>query len=455
MSAAGIPEDLLEKYGTNGPRYTSYPTAPHFKTDVDHEALAGAWEEADADLSLYMHVPFCQVRCLFCGCHVKVTSQRDRSLDYVDRLLHELDTAGGLVDLERPLRQMHFGGGTPNFLLPEQMERLLGGIRERTNASDDAEWAIECDPRTLDRSYVDMLLDLGINRFSLGVQDLQPEVMKAVARDQGKETVEGIVSAIRSRGPISVNLDLIYGLPLQTEESWARTISDIINIKPTRLAVFGYAHVPWKAKHQTALKQDELPGPELRAALSSLAREALVAAGYVAIGMDHFALPEDPLAEALADATLHRNFMGYTTRRGLDQLAIGTSAISKIGRSFSQDHVNLHTWQERVDAGHMPWERGLVLSDDDLLRGEIITELSCNGRLDLTKLEAAHDIEFGGAFTPELERLREMEGDGLLALSDGEVVLTETGRYLVRNVCMVFDAWLPKGEGSRVYSRTV
>lgn len=452
-----VPPELLEKYGKRGPRYTSYPTAPHFDPEADPEALAQAWRESTSDLSLYAHLPFCQVRCLFCGCHVKITRQRERSVDYVDRLLHELDTASGLVDFARPLRQLQLGGGTPNFLLPEQMRRLIEGVRERFKPADDGEWGVECDPRTIDRSYVELLADLGFNRFSFGVQDLDPDVMAAVARPQSVETVEEVVAAVRDQNPRSLNLDLIFGLPRQSDASWARTLERVVALRPDRLAVFGYAHVPWMAKHQKALEKHDLPDPALRARLAAAAREAFVSAGYVEIGFDHFALPEDELAIALEQATLHRNFMGYTTQRGLDLLAVGTSAIAKVGRSFTQDSKDLAHWQDEVDAGRMPWERGLVLSEDDILRGEIILELSCNARLDIAEIERRFDIDFRSHFATELARLEEMATDGLLTIGSDEIRLSETGRYLVRNACMVFDAWLGRDSASDTprYSKTV
>lgn len=457
MSALVVPPALVAKYGTRGPRYTSYPTAPQFRADLSRESLAQAWREARSDLSLYLHVPFCQVRCTFCGCHVKITRQRGRSTDYVDRLLRELDTAGTLVDLARPLRQVQLGGGTPNFLLPEQMTRLVEGLRARTHPAADAEWGIECDPRTLEESYASMLHDLGFNRFSLGVQDLDPDVMAAVNRAQSLRTVEQVVAMLRARGPVSLNLDLIYGLPRQTEASWSRTLESILLLRPSRLAVFGYAHVPWLKKHQTSLEPLGLPDAELRTRLAGAAREAFLGAGYVEVGMDHYALPEDELARARHDGTLHRNFMGYTTKRGLDQVAIGTSAISKVGRSFTQDEKDLARWEAEVDAGSMPWERGLVLTDDDLLRADVITELSCNGRVDMDAIGRAHGVDFSRHFARELEALRDMERDGLLAIGPRAIDLTPLGVVLVRNACMVFDAYLAREAGDPLprYSQTV
>jgi oxygen-independent coproporphyrinogen-3 oxidase len=435
---------LLQKYGMQGPRYTSYPTAPCFRPEEDRAALRNAWRAASADLSVYLHVPFCQVRCTFCGCHVEIKGRRETATPYVDLLLRELDLCGGLVDLSRPLRQLHLGGGTPNYLLPEDMRRLLLALRARLDVQPDAELAIECDPRRLDRDYVDMLLDCGMNRFSFGVQDLDPDVMKAVNRPQELFVLETVIGFLRARGPVSLNLDLIYGLPRQTIDSWDRTLRDVARLRPSRLAVYGYAHVPWLKKQQRALERHGLPSPDLRADLATHARELLVAAGYDQIGMDHYALPDDELARARRDGTLHRNFMGYTTRRGLDQVAVGVSAISKVGRSYTQDHKDRQPWAESLECAEMPWERGLVLTDDDVLRGDVITELSCNGRLDFGEIERRHGIRFAEAFARELEALREMERDGLLELRDDGLRLTDTGFYLVRNACMVFDAWLPR-----------
>lgn len=457
MSCVRVPPELLERYGTRGPRYTSYPTAPHFREDEDRDRLEGAWRESSADLSLYAHLPFCEVRCLFCGCHVEITRRHERATDYVDRVLAELDLCGRLIDLARPLRQLHLGGGTPNFLTHEQMTRLIRGVEERCDVAADAERAIECDPRVLDAEYVSLLHDLGFNRFSLGVQDLDPRVMAAVNRPQSRETIEQVVEALRSRGPVPINFDLIHGLPGQTLESWSATLEAVVALRPSRLAVYAYAHVPWMKKHQTALERHGLPEPELRAELAELARLRLGEAGYVAIGFDHHALPDDELARAAADGTLHRNFMGYTTRRGLDQVAVGSSAISHVGRSYTQDEKDLRAWTESVESARLPWARGLVLSEDDVVRGDVITELTCNAALDFAEIDRRHGGDFERRFGNELERLRVMEHDGLLRLADRRIDLTDVGRYLVRNVCMVFDAWLPRDADAATprYSRTV
>lgn len=456
MSQVAVSPDLLAKYGTHGPRYTSYPTAPHFSEEVDRRRIAEEWRRADADLSLYLHVPFCQVRCTFCGCHVQITRRRERSGEHVDRLLAELDLAGELVDLRRPLRQLHLGGGTPNFLLPGEMERLVRGLETRTAPAADAERAIECDPRTLERDYAQLLLDLGFNRFSFGVQDLDTDVMSAVNRAQSLGDVEAVVAAVRSRGPVPVNFDLIYGLPRQTPSSWRKTLERALAMRPSRLAVYGYAHVPWLKRHQVALERHGLPTPRERADLEALARDVLLSAGYLEIGLDHYALPDDELAVARRDGTLHRNFMGYTTRRGLDMVAVGPSGISRVGRSFVQDHKDVATWGSKILAGSLPWERGLLLDEDDVVRGEVITELSCNGLARFSDFRERHGIDFVRTFSRELDALRALEADGLLTVGEEEIRLTPIGRYLVRNACMVFDAWLDRdaGGGPRYSSTT-
>ncbi|MEM7246438.1 MAG: oxygen-independent coproporphyrinogen III oxidase [Acidobacteriota bacterium] len=450
-----VPAELLSKYGKQGPRYTSYPTAPHFDEAVEYDALAQAWQESSDDLSLYVHLPFCAVRCLFCGCHVKITRRTERGMDYVDRVLAELDLAGRHVDLSRPLRQLHFGGGTPNFLPPEGLRRLFEGLIARAGLAPDAEVAIECDPRALSHEQVDTLLDLGFNRFSFGVQDLEPEVMAAVNRPTSQHDLEEMVDALRKGGVRSLNFDLIYGLPKQTQESWERTLATVLDLGPDRLAVYGYAHVPWKARHQGAIDAADLPDDALRSELAATARRRLVAGGHVEIGMDHYALPDDELARARRDGSLHRNFMGYTTQRGLDLVAIGTSAISKVGRSYSQDLKDLAAWETAVSGGRMPWERGLVLSEDDLLRGEIITELSCNGRLDHAEFADRFGCSPPERYPAEYERLQEMATDGLLTVDDDAIELTDVGFYLVRNACMVFDTYLAtEAEAVPRYSRT-
>lgn len=444
-------ESLAARYATRGPRYTSYPTAPNFREDIGHEALQACWAQASAPLSLYLHIPYCQVRCLFCGCHTKITQHRDRGQAYTDDLLTELSNVSRWTDLSRPLRQIALGGGTPNFLLPEDMRRLIAGIEAHTAFESDAERSIEVDPRAVTPDYIRMLVDLGFNRFSMGVQDLDESVMAAVNRPQALATVAEVVGAIRATADLPINMDLIYGLPRQTQDSWSRTLDQIIGQRPSRLAVYGYAHVPWMKKHQTALERHEVPDDSLRTVLNAMARERFLAAGYQAIGFDHYALPSDELAKAARQGTLNRNFMGYTTRRGLDLVALGVSGISSVGASYTQNHKPVETWRAAVQAGEPSWYRGMVLSAEDIRRREAILEISCNLRLDFSQVSDGHRL--ADHFEAELVQLEPMRADGLIVIEDDVLQVTEVGEPFVRNICMVFDQYLSTQANGR-FSRT-
>jgi oxygen-independent coproporphyrinogen-3 oxidase len=441
--------ELALKYATVGPRYTSYPTAPNFADAVDHDALRARWRGATADLSLYAHIPYCAVRCLFCGCHTVISRKHELGVPYVDRLIEELDVIGGLTDLSRPLRQLALGGGTPNFLLPEDMARLIHAIEARTAFSADAERSIEVDPRTVTPDYVALLKELGFNRFSMGVQDLDPAVMAAVNRDQSESTVAALVAAVRSGTPAPVNLDLIYGLPAQTARSWERTLDGILELRPDRLAVYGYAHVPWMKRHQKRLADIGLPDDALRTQLQARARQRFLDAGYVVVGFDHYALPADELARAQADHTLHRNFMGYTTRRGLDLLALGVSAIADVNGTYTQNLKEVDAWTDAVASRGPAWARGFVLDDEDRVRREVILDLSCNLQTDLSRFApdaAAH-------FAAELAALDAMVEDGIVSREGTRLAITELGRPFVRQVCMTFDQYLSDADPNR-FSRT-
>jgi oxygen-independent coproporphyrinogen-3 oxidase len=389
------------------------------------------------------------VRCLVCGCHTEITQHRERGQAYTDDLLMELDGVGLWTDLQRPLRQLALGGGTPNFLFAEDMERLIRGIESRMSIAADAERSIEVDPRAITPQYVRMLVDLGFNRFSMGVQDLDDDVMAAVNRPQALATVTEVVRAIRATGDLPINMDLIYGLPRQSVESWTRTLDQVTELRPSRLAIYGYAHVPWMKKHQTALERHHIPDDTLRAQLNAMARERFDAAGYQAIGFDHYALPDDELAVAAREGSLNRNFMGYTTRRGLDLVALGVSGISSVGGSYTQNLKPLTEWREKLRAGEPTWARGRVLTDEDVMRREAILNLSCNFRMDLNS-EGRSLLEH---FSDELERLQPMLDDGLITIDEHSLRVTELGKPFVRNICMVFDQYLPASTSGR-FSRT-
>jgi len=454
-----IPWELVEKYSVRGPRYTSYPTAPHFRPDVDLEAIGRRWQGAgegpDGGLSVYVHVPYCRRRCLYCGCHTEGVGDREDLSPYVDGLLAELALADRTIGTDSPpVRQLALGGGTPTILPPAELDRFLADLLGRWPAAAGAELSAEIDPRTIHGDVLDVLFEHGFNRVSLGVQDLDPDVQQVVGRIQPAEMVERLVSRLRSYDPApSINFDLIHGLPRQTPLGWARTVEQVVRMAPDRVAVFGYAHVPWMRPHQRALEHEPVPDARARVELLGRAWEGFGEAGYVAIGFDHFARPDDELATAAAEGTLHRNFMGYTTHRGLDQIGLGASAISAVGATYTQDAKELGAWRELLDAGRMPWERGMLLDEDDLLRREVILDLSCNLRLDFARFSVEHGFAFADRFGAELQQLSVLADDGLIELDDDGIRVTPTGRFLVRVVCMAFDRYLDADRAR--YSRTV
>lgn len=456
VSERDVPQELLDKYTKSGPRYTSYPTAPQFKTEFDAEAIRQRWRDTNQPgrgLSLYCHIPFCTKRCLFCGCHLEVGNSRHKATDYVDDLLLEADSMGQLLDLSRPLRQVALGGGTPTFLTPDTMTHLVNGLKQRFNFAPDIEQSIEIDPLSVDEHYLDVLSGLGFNRFSFGVQDFDVDVQKSVGRVQNEEVIYRNVRHLQSLGHQAINLDFIYGLPLQTPESFAETIQKVIELRPSRLVMFGYAHVPWVSPHQKELEQYHLPTAEERVVLFATGAEMLVEAGYVQVGMDHFALPEDELVQALHSHTLNRNFMGYTTKRGLDLAGLGASSISSVGSTFTQNEKEVRAYMDK--AASIPWIKGLLMTREDELRGEVILELMCNLYLNIPAIEAKHGVNFAQHFASELAELEPMVADGLLRVDSREINVSELGMFFIRNICMCFDEYLKKDGRPTGYSRTV
>ncbi len=450
---------LRERYDVRGPRYTSYPPAPHFAEQAP-DALSARWRERngladDPGLSLYLHVPFCRSRCLFCGCHTLGRRPGDQVDAHIGELIAEMTLVNGIVDPARPVRQVHLGGGTPNFLSVSQTHRLLGALADRFDLQHDAERSVEMEPRSATPDKIDAFLEHGFRRFSLGVQDFDERVLEAVRRDQDLVRIEEVVEHLRARGVSEINFDLIYGLPGQTVASRDATLGKVRALRPTRIALYSYAHVPWMQKHQRVLEGRGLPNPDEKVELFVGLARGLVDAGYVPIGMDHFALPDDPLVKALEAHTLRRTFMGYTTGRGLDTVGLGISAISWVGSSYAQNHKDMPSWRAEVEAGRMPWLRGFLLSPDDELRRELILELSCTMRSDLAALGARFGVDAEASFAQELDLLAPMEADGLVRRSPGLLEVTELGRLFVRNVCMIFDRYLERDPALRRYSRTV
>jgi len=441
--------DLLRRYDRPGPRYTSYPTAPQFSADFGADQLREAAQASNGDpiprrLSLYVHVPFCLSPCFYCGCNRIITRDLSRSDAYLARLYREIDLTAPLFDRDREVIQLHFGGGTPNFLTPAQLREVVETLRKHFNFSDspNRDISIELDPRFISPEEIAELAAIGFNRASLGVQDFDPVVQQAVNRIQSVEQTVAVIEACRANGFHSVNVDLIYGLPKQNPEGFARTLDTVIKVRPDRIAVYSYAHLPEMFKAQRQIEAEDLPTPETKLGLLQLAIEKLTDAGYLYIGMDHFALPDDELAQAQARGGLHRNFMGYTTHADSDLIGLGVSAISHIGDSFSQNPRDIISWQGALDAGHLPVFRGMRLSDDDQLRADLIQHLMCQGEVPIAALERRYEIDFDSYFADALQRLEPLAEDGLVKLEPGRITVTAQGRLLLRNIAMCFDRYL-------------
>ena len=442
---------LLRRYDRPGPRYTSYPTAPQFSLDFDEQALREAARLSNGDpiprsLSIYVHVPFCLSPCFYCGCNRIITRDRSRAETYLARLYREIDMAAAMFDRDREAIQVHFGGGTPNFLSPSQLREVVDTLRRHFHFSTrhDHDLSIELDPRSIGPSEIAELATIGFNRASLGVQDFDAAVQAAVNRVQSVAETLACIEACRRYGMRSVNVDLIYGLPKQTPDGFGKTLDTVIAARPDRLAVYSYAHLPEMFKAQGRIDAADLPAPDAKLALLRLAIEKLTAAGYVYIGMDHFALPEDDLAVAQAGGSLHRNFMGYTTHADSDLLGIGVSAISHIGATFSQNPRDLPTWQAAIDEGRLPVFRGMRLCEDDRLRADLIQHLMCQGEVPISTLERRYGIDFFDYFRDALARLQPLIDDGLVRLEDGRILATSQGRLLLRNIAMCFDRYLDR-----------
>lgn len=440
--------DLLRRYDRPGPRYTSYPTAPHFTSSFGQPELErhiAAGNAAARALSLYVHVPFCMSPCFYCGCNRVITRDKRRGEEYLDRLFREIDVMGTLIDPAREVIQLHLGGGTPNFLSPEAIARLVGylGQRFRFSTRANRDFSIEIDPRTVNPDDMARLAAIGFNRASFGVQDFDPVVQAAVNRIQSVEETLAVMQAARDAGFRSLNIDLIYGLPRQNLAGFARTLDTVIAARPDRLAIYSYAHLPHMFKPQKRIQAEDLPTADEKLGLLALAIEKMNAAGYVNIGMDHFALPEDELVRARDAGHLHRNFMGYTIHAQTDLVGFGASAISHIGDSFSQNRREIGDYLATVDAGRPPLHRGLALSPDDVLRAEVIQQVMCQGDIDLAAIEQQFAIDFQRYFADDIARLAPLVADGLVEIGAGHIRATPRGRLLLRHVAMCFDVYLP------------
>lgn len=456
-----VDTELLRKYGGAGPRYTSYPTADRFVEAFDAEAHRHWLGHRNVGgftrpLGLYVHVPFCDTLCFYCACNKIATRDHERAVRYVGYVEKEVAlVAGALAPGDRRIVKMHWGGGTPTFLGEEQSERLVRALREHFDFDPAGEYAIEIDPRKVDAARIRHLGSIGFNRISVGVQDFDPDVQRAVNRVQSIAQTREVIDAARASGMRSVNLDLIYGLPKQTLAGFAETLERVIECDPDRIALYSYAHLPKAFKPQRRIREDDLPAPEVKLELLTGAIRRLGEAGYVYIGMDHFAKPGDDLAVAQRKGRLTRDFQGYSAGGDTDLAALGTSAISKVGPTYAQNVKTLDEYYRILDEGALPTLRGIQLTADDLVRRAVIQALACHFRLAKESIEIAHLIEFDRYFAWELKELAKLEDDGLVELDDEWIHVTPRGRLLVRSVCMVFDRYLRAAEPRAQYSRVV
>ncbi|MFN8574164.1 MAG: oxygen-independent coproporphyrinogen III oxidase [Gemmatimonadaceae bacterium] len=457
-----VTAELLARYDRPGPRYTSYPTAVEFHDGVSSDEYASRLAEADAlgaaPLSLYVHLPFCEERCLFCGCHVIVTRHREVAAPYLDLLKRETELLAEHLPHRRQFAQLHLGGGTPTYYTPEQLSRLLQHTLQHFTPLPGAELALEADPRVTSPEHIDALADLGFNRISFGVQDLTPEVQEAINRVQSLEQTARLVEHARRRGFRGINVDLIYGLPLQTAESFERTIDSVVSLGIDRAAVYSFAFVPWVRGHQKKIEEDQLPPPELKVSLFAIARERFLDAGYEPIGMDHFARPDDELARAKHEHRLRRNFQGYAVIPGDDVIGLGISAIGDVRGAYVQNEKKLSTYEERVTANQLPVARGVTRNADDEVRRAVIHDLMCNFRVDTDAIGRRYNLNFDEYFREDLQLLAANASEGLVQLFPGRIEATPIGELFIRNLAMCFDRYQREkhaAEAAPVFSRTV
>jgi oxygen-independent coproporphyrinogen-3 oxidase len=459
--------DLIRRLTQTGPRYTSYPTADRFSggyADTDYHAAVErvrARPGPARPLSLYVHIPFCESLCYYCACNKIITKERDKAVEYLDYLKREIALQGALLVGLNEVEQLHFGGGTPTYLSDAQMDELLACLREHFVFAPDAagEYSIEVDPRTVTPERIRTLRAQGFNRISLGVQDFDLEVQRAVNRIQPEAQVVEVMDAARDAGFRSISVDLIYGLPKQTITTMGETLAKVVAANPDRIAIYNYAHMPHLFKSQRLMDEADLPTPDAKLEMLSLCIERLGAAGYVYIGMDHFAKPDDDLAVSQQDGRLHRNFQGYSTHAEADMVALGVSAISAFGGTYGQNDKSISGYYARLDEGHLPLRRGFVLDADDLLRRTVIGRLMCDFELRFDEAPLAEGVAFADYFADELVTLRTLEADGLLRIEADGLVVSPKGRLLIRNICMVFDRYLGQAREAlplpRRYSSTI
>lgn len=459
---------LAQKYSRPGPRYTSYPTAPHFTDKVGPQDYLNELSNSDVpvtpEVSLYFHLPFCRSLCYFCACNVIITHKRSHIADYIKLLKQEIDLVASRIADDRKVGQVHWGGGSPTYLTGDEVRDLMGHIRSRFAFSGDAEISIEIDPREMTADRAEALAEVGFNRASCGVQDFNEQVQQTVNRIQPYEKTAEVLDMLRRHGIDHINLDLIYGLPHQTLDNFADTLKQVITLNPSRLAVYNYAYVPWLKKHQTLIREEWLPGAEEKLEMLAYIIDYLTAASrMVFIGMDHFARPDDELSIAVTNGKLHRNFQGYSTRAGLNMYSMGITSISQTYNYYFQNHKQVSTYKKMLAGGQFPTERGIRLSKEDHLRQRVIQDIMCRFRVDFREIEETFGVDFHDHFAEEVGQLSTFVEDDLLHLEDGCILITDQGRLFIRNIAMTFDAYLPQdgnGKAARKgrtpqYSKTV
>ncbi|MCB9219546.1 MAG: oxygen-independent coproporphyrinogen III oxidase [Ignavibacteriales bacterium] len=452
--------DLVRKYDKPGPRYTSYPTAPQFHEGFTAENYIDEiirTNNADnpPDLSLYFHIPFCDTLCYFCGCNMIVSRNRDRIKEYVNAVKNEIDLLRTYLKPDRKVAQLHWGGGTPTHLMPDEIHDLVSYINQNFDFVDKPENGCEIDPRELTFDHLKALREGGFNRISMGVQDFDAKVQKAVNRIQPEDLTRQVVDWVRELKFESINLDLIYGLPFQTVGDFEKSVDALIDISPDRIALFNYAHVPWMKKHMALIQEKDLPAPEEKLQILKMSVEKLTSAGYEFIGMDHFAKPDDDLAKALHEKRLYRNFQGYSTNAGTDLYALGITSIGQFGNIYSQNFKTEKEYYAALENGEFPIMKGYEMTQDDIIRKEVIMRIMCDFELDFSSIEKKFNIKFEEYFTWGLNNFDDLISDGLVEIKDRKITVAEMGRLLIRNIAMNFDGFLERKEDSGKYSRTV
>jgi len=460
MAKVEFDTELIKRYDKAGPRYTSYPTAVQFSDDYtieNYQHFAEKSNQSKQPLSLYFHIPFCDTVCFYCGCNKVVTKDRSKAAPYLERVHKEIAMQAALFDNSRMVDQLHWGGGTPTFISHDEMKALMDQTRKHFHLHEDdsGEYSIEIDPREVSRDSIKLLRELGFNRMSLGVQDFNPEVQKAVNRIQSKEQTLMALTSAREYDFQSISVDLIYGLPKQTVASFDKTLDELLSIDPDRVSVFNYAHLPERFKPQRRINEDELPAPEVKLEIFKHCMDKLTDSGYVYIGMDHFAKPNDELAVAQRNGKLYRNFQGYATHADCDLVGIGVTSIGTIANSFAQNHRDMDNYYASIDNNQLAVFRGVEIDQDDLIRREVIMQLICHFQLEFAQIETKFGINFNDYFADELTRYQVMVADGLIEMDSRSIQVNPRGQLLIRNICMVFDRYIKPDQQTTNFSKLI